>query len=113
MERHITLPSRRMPFKGRRSARADAAAAALASVKDPQQRGGTGHIFGARRNPEAGGGRGGGGGGGEGDHQRGGGRRRKLLTIRWQQLLLAKSYPNATAKRERIVVTYLITIVVK
>ena len=109
MERHITLPSRRMPFKGRRSAPAAAAAAALASVKDPQQRGETGHIFGARRNPEAGGG----GDGGEGDHQRGGGRRRKLLTIRWQQLLLAKSYPNATAKRERIVVTYLITIVVK
>ena len=84
MERHITLPSRRMPFKGRRSARA--AAAALASVKDPQQRGGTGRIFGARRNPEADGR----GDGGEGDHQGGGGRRRKLLTIRWPQLLPAK-----------------------
>ena len=112
MERHITLPSRRMPFKGRRSARAAAAALALASVKDPQQRGGTGRIFGARRNPEADGGHGG-GGGGEGDHQRGGGRRRKLLTIRWPQPLLAKSYPNATAtaKLVRIVVTYLISIV--
>ena len=111
MERHITLPSRRMPFKGRRSARTAAAALALASVKDPQQRGGTGRIFGARRNPEAGGGRG--GDGGEGHHQRGGGRRRKLLTIRWPQLLLAKSYPNATAtaKLVRIVVTYLISIV--
>ena len=74
-----------MPFKGRRSALA--AAAALASVKDPQQRGGTGRIFGARRNPEA---DGRGNDGGEGDHPRGGGRCRKLLTIRWPQLLLAK-----------------------
>lgn len=74
-----------MPFKGRR--RADA----LAGLVNGLQRGETGRIFGARRNPEADGAAGGGRGHGHDDGDEGdrGRSHRELLTIRWPQLGLS------------------------
>ena len=95
IERHITLPSRRMPFKGRRRVPVAAAASdAAAAFVNSLQRGETSRIFGARRNPEAdGAGSGGGDGDGDDGDRRGG--RQELLTIRWPQL-----DPHASQKPE-------------